>query len=325
MNDNTAKISLAQAKAAIDTVKGNIREVFVGQDTAMETALVALFSGGHILLEGVPGLGKTLFVRALSQSLDVDFGRVQFTPDLMPADVLGHSMYDMKTSEFKVKRGPAFTNLLLADEINRAPAKTQSALLEVMQEQQITIDGDSLVLESPFMVLATQNPLDQEGTYPLPEAELDRFMMKVLLDYPEEAEELTLLKLNTQTKSNETKVDELPAVMNSAMIADVRELVSSVRVDDALYEYAVQIIRTSRHYPGVLHGAGVRGSINLIKAAKAVAVMDGREFVTPDDIKSNAAAILRHRLILSADLELEGGSPEKVVAAILSTVDAPRQ
>lgn len=325
MNDRKPELSLAQAKTAIDTVKSNIREVFVGQQAVMDTALVALFSGGHILLEGVPGLGKTLFVRALSQSLDVDFGRVQFTPDLMPADVLGHSMYDMKTSEFKVKRGPAFTHLLLADEINRAPAKTQSALLEVMQEQQITIDGDSLALESPFMVLATQNPLDQEGTYPLPEAELDRFMMKILLDYPEEDQELTLLKLNTQAKTNERKVDELPAVMNSAMIADVVKLVSTVKVDDALYEYAVRIIRSSRSFPGVLHGAGVRGSINLVKAAKAVAVMDGRDYVTPDDIKSNAAAILRHRLILSADLELDGGSPEKIVDAILSTVDAPRQ
>lgn len=325
MNDHNVVITLAQAKIAIDAVRSNIREVFVGQNNVVDTALVALLSGGHLLLEGVPGLGKTLFVRALSQSLDVSFGRVQFTPDLMPADVLGHSMFDMKTNEFKVKRGPAFTNLLLADEINRAPAKTQSALLEVMQEQQITIDGESLRLESPFMVLATQNPLDQEGTYPLPEAELDRFMMKILLDYPEEAQELALLKLNTQAKSNESKVDELKAVMNAALIADIRELVSTVKVDDALYAYAVRIIRASRDFPGVLHGAGVRGSINLVKAAKAVAVMDGRDYATPDDIKSNAAAILRHRLILSADLELDGGSPERVVESILSTVDAPRQ
>lgn len=325
MNDHNVVITLAQAKTAIDAVRSNIREVFVGQNNVVDTALVALLSGGHLLLEGVPGLGKTLFVRALSQSLDVSFGRVQFTPDLMPADVLGHSMFDMKTNEFKVKRGPAFTNLLLADEINRAPAKTQSALLEVMQEQQITIDGESLRLESPFMVLATQNPLDQEGTYPLPEAELDRFMMKILLDYPEEAQELALLKLNTQAKSNESKVDELKAVMNAALIADIRELVSTVKVDDALYAYAVRIIRASRDFPGVLHGAGVRGSINLVKAAKAVAVMDGRDYATPDDIKSNAAAILRHRLILSADLELDGGSPERVVESILSTVDAPRQ
>ncbi len=191
-----------------------------------------------------------------------------------------------------VKRGPAFTNLLLADEINRAPAKTQSALLEVMQEQQITIDGESLVLESSFMVLATQNPLDQEGTYPLPEAELDRFMMKVLLDYPEEQQELILLKLNTLSISNERKVDSLPAVMNAAMIADVRELVSTANVDDALYQYAVNIIRKPRSFPGVMHGAGVRGSINLIKAAKAVAVMEGRAYVIPDDIKSNAAAVV---------------------------------
>lgn len=325
MNDQNPGITLAQAKTAIDAVRSNIREVFVGQQVAMDTALVALFSGGHILLEGVPGLGKTLFVRALSQSLDISFGRVQFTPDLMPADVLGHSMFDMKTSEFKVKRGPAFTNLLLADEINRAPAKTQSALLEVMQEQQITIDGESIPLESPFMVLATQNPLDQEGTYPLPEAELDRFMMKVILDYPEEDEELKLLKLNTQAMSNERKVDELNAIMNAPLIADVRELVSTVTVHDALYDYAVRIIRASRGFPGVLHGAGVRGSINLVKAAKAVAVMDGRDYVTPDDIKSNAAAILRHRLILSADLELDGGNEEQVVEAILTTVDAPRQ
>lgn len=313
------------ARRSIDAVKASIAEVLIGQEEAVNCALVALFSGGHILLEGVPGLGKTLLVRALAQSLDIGFGRVQFTPDLMPADVIGHSLYDMKSAEFTIKRGPAFTNLLLADEINRAPAKTQSALLEVMQEQQITIDGSSIELPPPFMVMATQNPLEQEGTYPLPEAELDRFMMKILLDYPEAEDELTLVRLNTQEQSNEQNVANLTPILNSQLIEDIRRLATRTDVDPLLYQYALDIVRATRTYPGVLHGAGVRGSINLIKAAKVTAIMDGRNYLTPDDIKSNAMPGLRHRMVLSAELELEGVSADQVVLRVLESVDAPRQ
>lgn len=317
-------MSLNDAAQAVIQVKENISKVLIGQDAIVENVLTVLFAGGHVLLEGVPGLGKTLLVRALAKSLNVDFARVQFTPDLMPSDVVGHSLYDMKSGEFTVKKGPAFTNILLADEINRAPAKTQSALLEVMQEQQITLDGESLAITSPFMVLATQNPLDQEGTYPLPEAELDRFMMKVELSYPEFDAEVALLKLNTQAESNETKVEMLPAVLNAAQIAQIKELCAAILVDDKIAHYAVEIARSSRSWQGVLHGAGLRASINMIKAAKVTALMNNRDFVIPDDVKSVAANILRHRLVLSAELELEGTSHDQVIEALLQSVEAPR-
>lgn len=317
-------MDLSQAAEAVQQIKSNISQVLVGQDTIVENVLTVLFAGGHVLLEGVPGLGKTLLVRALAKSLNVSFSRVQFTPDLMPSDVVGHSLYDMKSGEFTIKKGPAFTNILLADEINRAPAKTQSALLEVMQEQQITLDGESLSIDSPFMVLATQNPLDQEGTYPLPEAELDRFMMKVELDFPSFEDEVSLLKLNTQAVTNESKVEELPAVIDAAQIAVIKELCSAILVDQNVMNYAVEIVRQSRTWQGVLHGAGLRASINIIKAAKVTALMNGRDYVIPDDIKFVAPNILRHRLTLSADLELEGVNHSQVIESLLSSIEAPR-
>ncbi len=317
-------LTIEQAFESVKAIKENISKVLIGQDLVIENALTALFAGGHILLEGVPGLGKTLLVRALAQSLQVNFSRVQFTPDLMPSDVLGHSLYDMKTGDFVTKKGPAFTNLLLADEINRAPAKTQSALLEVMQEQQITIDGTSLQLSSPFMVLATQNPLDQEGTYPLPEAELDRFMMKVNIDYPSKAAEIALLKLNTEQVSNERNIETLPSLLNAELIEQIKALASNVTVDEQIYNYAVEIVTKTRTWHGVLHGAGVRASINLVKAAKVTALMSGRDFVLPDDIKAVTPNILRHRLILTADLELEGIDQAQVIEELLHSIEAPR-
>lgn len=321
---NEHSISLAQAADMVNQIKQNIAQVLIGQDTTIENVLTVLFSGGHVLLEGVPGLGKTLLVRALSKSLSIEFSRIQFTPDLMPSDVLGHSLYDMKTGEFTTKKGPAFTNILLADEINRAPAKTQSALLEVMQEQQITIDGYTHAIQSPFIVLATQNPLDQEGTYPLPEAELDRFMMKIELDYPDQSAEIELLKLNTHAISNEATVDQLASVISQPQIEAIKNLAAGIVVDDKIFEYAVEIVRKTRQWHGVLHGAGVRASINIIKAAKVNAVMNGRDFVMPDDIKTVAPNILRHRIVLSAELELEGGNQNQVIRSIIESIEAPR-
>jgi MoxR-like ATPase len=324
MTTTKPSLTIEQAATFVNDIKANIQQVLVGQDSVIENTLTTLFAGGHILLEGVPGLGKTLLVRALAKSLSIHFARIQFTPDLMPADVLGHSLYDMKTGEFKMKKGPAFTNILLADEINRAPAKTQSALLEVMQEQQITIDGKTSQINAPFMVLATQNPLDQEGTYPLPEAELDRFMMKIELEYPSHQAEIDLVKLNTAKQSNEQKVDDLIAVVNAETIDSIKQLASNILVDEQLFNYAVDITRKSRQWHGVLHGAGLRASINMLKTAKVIALMNGREFVIPDDIKFVAPNILRHRLILSAELELEGVSQAQVIEQLLNSVEAPR-
>ena len=314
-----------QIRQTISAIRQNIQQVLVGQHEIVDDVIAVLLAGGHVLLEGVPGLGKTLLVRALARSVDVQFSRIQFTPDLMPSDVVGHSLYNMGKGEFELKKGPAYTNILLADEINRAPAKTQAALLEVMQELQITIDGTSMKLEGPFMVMATQNPLDQEGTYPLPEAELDRFMVKLKLGYPSLEHELHLLLLNTARESNESQVSGLKTVISRSELMTMRNQATLVLVDEKLYRYALDIVRKTRSWPGVLHGAVVRNSINMIKLAKVRALMNGREFVIPDDIKLSAKPILRHRIILSAEAELEGTNEDDIISAILMKTEVPRE
>jgi MoxR-like ATPase len=315
---------LDQAKQKIDRLKHNVGQLLIGQEQVIEQVVLAFLAGGHVLLEGVPGLGKTLLIRALAQSLELDYKRVQFTPDLMPADVTGHSMLDMSTGKFTTRRGPAFTNLLLADEINRAPAKTQAALLEVMQELQITIDGQSMALDEPFMVMATQNPIDNEGTYPLPEAELDRFMMKVLVDYPSDSDEVALTVLNTQKKSG-MNVTTLEPVMSLTEVLSLREMARDILIDEQIVEYAVNLVRATREWQGIVHGAGVRGSIALVQTAKVKALCQGLAFVTPDHVKSMLIPVLRHRIILSADREIAGESAENVLAEIAQQVAAPRQ
>jgi len=310
----------------IKQLSKNINSALIGQESIVEMTLTCLFAGGHLLIEGVPGLGKTLLVRSIAKSFDGDFSRIQFTPDLMPSDVTGHAMFDQKSEKFRIRKGPAFTNLLLADEINRAPAKTQSALLEVMQEKHITIEGRSHEVSSPFMVLATQNPLEQEGTYPLPEAELDRFLMNILIDYPSVDDEITLVKMVTDnTIDDSVLMDELKPITSGSIITELQKLAASIQVDESIFDYAVRLVSATREWSGIQMGASPRASIAIVRAAKALALVRGSEFVTPDEVKSVALAVMRHRMVLSAELEIEGIGVEQVIADLLAQIPAPRQ
>lgn len=327
MNDvDETPLTIASASAYINDIRAQIARVVVGQNDVIDHTLVALIGGGHVLIEGVPGLGKTLLVRALARTFNGAVGRIQFTPDLLPADVTGHVMFDEKRNNFRVRRGPVFTNLLLADEINRAPAKTQSALLEVMQERQVTIEGQSLSLDAPFMTLATQNPVELEGTFPLPEAQLDRFLLKVLIDYPSETEEFTLVERVTRGHIGDmADIDVVEAVVEPATIVAIQELAGTLTVDRAIYDYAVNIVRATREWPGIAIGAGPRGGIALVRAARAAALLAGRDFVIPDDVKRMALPALRHRLALAPEIEIEGHDSDWILNAVLESVDAPRQ
>ena len=322
----TTPTNLSDATQLAREIESQLNRVLIGQQQVVREVLIALVTGGHVLIEGVPGLGKTLLVRSLGKVLSLDFNRIQFTPDLMPTDVTGHAIYDPKSEQFRIRRGPAFTQLLLADEINRAPAKTQAALLEVMQERQITIEGKGFTLPEPYMVLATQNPLDQEGTYPLPEAELDRFVFKVLIDYPAAEDETALVKMVLDgTIAASLEVDSLTPVADADAIAALKQLTGTVLLDPQVLDYALRLVRTTRDFPGLVHGASPRASIALARAARAQALFEGRDFVTPDDVQQVAKPVLRHRIQLSADAEIEGQSPESVLARLLAQVEAPRQ
>ncbi len=325
-SEQTPQEHIAQASAIANRMRAEIGKALIGQEQVVEQVLIALFAAGHVLIEGVPGLGKTLLVRALAKTFEGNFARIQFTPDLMPSDVTGHAMYDLKSEQFRIRKGPVFTHLLLADEINRAPAKTQAALLEVMQEYQVTIEGQPLALAPPFMTLATQNPLEQEGTYPLPEAQLDRFLLKILIGYPSEQEEKSLVASVTGGQVGDTlNVDAVNAVVKAPSIVKVQQIVSGMRVDERVNDYAVRITRKTREWPGISIGAGPRGGIALIRAARAKALFDGRDFVTPDDVKAVAIPALRHRIGLAPELEIEGHKPDDILAALLEKVEAPRK
>ncbi|GAB2905049.1 MoxR family ATPase [Uliginosibacterium flavum] len=307
------------------SLRAEIARVFVGQNAVVEHALCALISGGHILLEGVPGLGKTLLVKALAKTFGGDFSRIQFTPDLMPADVTGHTLYDTRSSQFVIRRGPVFANLVLADEINRAPAKTQAALLEVMQEAQVTIEGKTIPLPPPFLVLATQNPIEQEGTYALPEAQLDRFLLKVLIDYPTLDEERALVSASCSGRTGDKlEVDAVQQVATPEQLIAMQQIAAGLRVDEAVLDYAVRIVRATREWPGIAIGAGPRGAIALVRAARAMALLAGRDFVTPDDVKRIALPALRHRISLVPEAEIEGLSIDGILTSLLARTDAPR-
>ena len=319
-------VDIAALKNKVAAMSESIGKAFIGQEDIIESVMVALLAGGHVLLEGVPGLGKTLLVRAIARTFDGSFARIQFTPDLMPSDVTGHAVYDPKTETFRIRRGPVFTNLLLADEINRAPAKTQAALLEVMQEQQVTIEGRSTAVPLPFMTIATQNPIEQEGTYPLPEAQLDRFLLKVLINYPDHESEVRLVTSVTNARVGDSlNVDDVTPVLTTGELLQAQKLVAVTRTDPSVIDYAVRIVRETRETSGIRIGGGPRGSISIVRAARARAVLQQRDFVTPDDVKAVAVAALRHRILLAPELEIEAYSPDDVLRDILDNVSAPRQ
>ncbi len=320
---------LTRAAEVLNALRDEIGKAVVGQREAVDQTLVALVASGHVLIEGVPGLGKTLLARALAKAMTLAYARVQFTPDLMPSDITGHSVLDASTGTgmgtLRIQRGPVFTNLLLADEINRAPAKTQSALLEVMQEYQVTLEGQTLALPRPFMVIATQNPIDIEGTYPLPEAQLDRFLLKINIDYPTQAEETAILARTTQEQAG----DDLPlanvvARLDERAVLSLQRMAAHVRADERVLDYAVRITRTTRDWPGLSCGAGPRGAIALVRAARATALLQARDFITPDDIKHQALPALRHRVALAADAQLEGRDVDGLLRSALDSVQAPR-
>ncbi|MAB96528.1 MAG: AAA family ATPase [Pseudomonadaceae bacterium] len=309
----------------MQALRAELKKALIGQNLVIDDVLTALIAGGHILIEGVPGLGKTLLVRALARCFGGDFARIQFTPDLMPSDVTGHAVYDLQTEQFKLRKGPVFTNLLLTDEINRAPAKTQAALLEVMQERQVTLEGRALGVPQPFMVLATQNPIEQEGTYPLPEAELDRFMLKLRMDYPEQSEELNMVRqVSRSSKADMLEVTQLRSLLQAKDVMALQKIASDLPIDEQVLEYAVRLARATRSWPGLSIGAGPRASIALVRCARARALMRSGEFVLPEDIKGCALAVLRHRVRLSPELDIEGLSVDQVLQQLIDQVPAPR-
>jgi MoxR-like ATPase len=313
----------------IQTVYKRLRtetdKVLVGLQEPFETLVVALFSGGHVLLEGVPGTAKTLMAKTLAHLVQAKFTRVQFTPDLMPSDILGTSVFDITTSKFFLKRGPVFTQLLLADEINRAPAKTQSALLEAMEERQINLEGERYVLESPFMVIATQNPIEYEGTYPLPEAQLDRFMFKVLVPYSElEVEVEILRRYHHGFDAHDLEGAGLQAILPAEAVGQIRKAITQVVVEEGVLNYIARIASASRQSPDVVLGASPRASTHVLLAAKTYAAMQGRSYVTPDDVKAMVYPVYRHRLLLKPEAEIEGLDADAVIGRLLGQVEVPR-
>jgi MoxR-like ATPase len=306
-------------------IKEEMAKVLVGQEAVLDQVLVGLLVQGHLLLEGVPGTAKTLLAKSLAHILGIGFARIQFTPDLMPSDVLGTSVFEPGSGVFRLRKGPVFTEILLADEINRTPPKTQAALLEAMEERQVTIDGQRHVLPPVFLVLATQNPVEYEGTYPLPEAQLDRFFLKILIGYPSEAEEQqVVLRHHAGFDPRELERAGLQRLEDAGVILRCREAVQQITVEPGIARYVVQVVRASRESPGCVMGASPRASVALLLAAKALAAIRGKAYVTPDDVKAIAAPVLRHRLILKPETEIEGFSADRIVEDLLAQVPVPR-
>ncbi len=323
MEQFESRIDLTELTQKVEKIKAELALYLVGQHQLVDYLLMSLLADGHVLIEGVPGVAKTLTAKLLAKSIHANFKRIQFTPDLMPSDITGTSIYNSKTNEFEFKAGPLFTNIVLADEINRAPAKTQAALFEAMEERQITVDGKTYLLESPFMVLATQNPIEQEGTYRLPEAQLDRFLFKLVVNYPSLEEETTILQL-AHTNINQTDLSKVQAILNKEEIKALRKTVSSILVEEHLFKYIAQIVGSTRHNPSLYLGASPRASIAILNAAKACACLRGRDFVSPDDIKYVCAPVLRHRVVLTPEKEMEGITCDTVIQQLVDKIEIPR-
>ena len=316
---------LEYVSSTVDHIRRELSKVIVGQDAAIEQILVALLAEGHALIEGVPGTAKTLAVKTLSRIINAEFGRIQFTPDLMPSDITGTNIFNVATSTFSLRQGPIFTDILLADEINRTPPKTQAALLEAMEERQVTIDGEAHALSPIFTVLATENPIEYEGTYPLPEAQLDRFLLKILLDYPEEAQEQQVVA-NWDAGFNSRRLDQvdIQPVSEPDAISRCRREVNTARMEPGVQRYVVDIVRRTRTHPFVHYGASPRAAVALLLCSKALAAIRQREFSTPDDVRDIARPVLRHRLTLRAEAELDGATPDAVITDILRSAEVPR-
>ncbi len=318
-----ARIDLSGLQHSLHLVKTEIGRVIVGQENMIDHLLAALLSNGHVLIEGVPGVAKTITAKLLAKTIAVDFSRIQFTPDLMPSDILGTSIFNMQNSEFEFKKGPIFSNFILIDEINRSPAKTQAALFEVMEERQITMDGAQYTMEAPFLVIATQNPIEHEGTYRLPEAQLDRFLFKINVGYPDIDQEILIIK-NQHENKLEDKTDVVKPVLSAQELHTFQALVKNVIVEQNLLEYIAKIIVNTRENQFLYLGASPRASLALLTASKAFAAIKGRDFVTPEDIKESAYAVLRHRVIVSPEKEMEGLTADEIIHQILESIEIPR-
>lgn len=317
------RIDLTELQEGIAQIKGEISKVIVGQKEMIDMLIASILANGHSLIEGVPGVAKTISAKLLAKSLDIGFSRIQFTPDLMPSDILGTSVFNMKNSEFEFKEGPIFSNMILIDEINRAPAKTQAALFEVMEERQITIDGQKFTMELPFIVLATQNPVEQEGTYRLPEAQLDRFLFKIDIDYPNVEEEIEILNREHNLQGS-VKIDQVTAHLSKEKINTFQGLVDQIIIESHLIKYIADMIVSTRNNPFLYLGASPRASIAILKASKAFAAMSGRDFVTPEDIKRAAIPVLQHRVIVTPEREMEGVTTKQIIRQIIEAVEIPR-
>jgi MoxR-like ATPase len=317
------RVNLTELAASVSRIREEVGKIIVGQHKMVDLLIAAILADGHVLIEGVPGVAKTLTAKLIAKTISVNYSRIQFTPDLMPSDVLGTSVYNLKTSEFNFKKGPIFSNIVLIDEINRAPAKTQSALFEVMEERQITMDGTAYIMERPFMILATQNPVDQEGTYRLPEAQLDRFIFKIEVEYPNPEEELAIIS-GFHSRKGVNDISSIQPILSAQQIDTYRQNVKSLHIEPGLMKYISQIVTATRNNNALYLGASPRASLAIMTASKAMAAMRGRDFVTPEDIQEVVSPVLNHRIMLTPEKEMEGVSAKDIIQQIIKNIEVPR-